>query len=186
MDSVESSGKAFVEFWGRAAAKGDMNKNTAGTLRAAAQAVLETEGPGWETLDVRTLDIDRMLRRFANRAAAEMKQSSVLAYQRRFRQAYDSFLSFIADPAGWHPPVGGSGGGTPSKRERPAKKTATPDTGATPTAVTTPGPNAIEYPYALRGGAFVARFRLPMDLTKEEAKRLTIFLDALVVDSGTT
>ena len=87
LETMDTSGRAFVDFWTRRAERGDLNANTAGGLRAAVKAVLEVD-EGWEMLDIKALDVERMLVRFRNKAANELKSDSLRAYERRFRHAH--------------------------------------------------------------------------------------------------
>jgi hypothetical protein len=179
-ETMDTSGKAFVEFWTRRAERGDLNANTAGGLRAAVKAVLEVD-EGWETLDVKALDVERMLVRFRNRAANDLKGESLRAYERRFRQAHRSFLEFVDNPAAWRPPAQAP---TNGKREGKKDRAATNATGEAEPVSLGPAPgvataNTIDYPFPLRDGALIARLRLPIDLTTDEADQLYTYIKAL-------
>lgn len=181
LETMDTSGRAFVDFWTRRAERGDLNANTAGGLRAAVKAVLEVD-EGWEMLDIKALDVERMLVRFRNKAANELKSDSLRAYERRFRHAHRSFLEFVDNPATWRPPAGQTTNGKrEAKKDRPTG-TATEGEPSSlgPVAPSVPGANAIDYPFPLRDGAVIARLRLPIDLTAEEADQLHVFIKALV------
>jgi hypothetical protein len=189
MESVDTSGSAFVAFWPLMAEQGELNKNTAGSFRAAAKAVLEVDS-GWEQIDVRTLDVERLLHRFANKAATQMKSESIRTYQNRFRQALESFLKFADNPATWRSPAQSGGPKPDASRgtKKGAAKRATPNASETErdSTVSTAfpvasGPGMIEYPFALRGGSMIVRMKLPVDLTGEEVDRLYGFLKAVAV-----
>ena len=186
MESVDTSGKALVEFWKRAGDKGELNPHTANALRAASAQVL-TVVEGWETVDVRTLDAPDVFRRYANKDGSKLKQASLLAYSKRWPIAVRSFLEYATDPTTWKPPVA----------DRPVMKGERPTTGSSPanhnvretpaetsgraTAVP-PASGFVEYPFPLREGR-LAYLKLPVDLKAAEVKRLTAFLNTLAVDA---
>ena len=180
MERIDTSGKAMVEHWKWAAEKGLMNPNTAGALRGACSQVLSVLD-GWESTDVRTVNIDDVFRRFQNKRNKDFKPESLEAYKRRFSHAVKLFLEYADNPSSWKAPSqgrsmrreknGGNGG------ERADK---VPD--RSPTA-SSAGAGLVEYPFPLREGRF-AYLRLPADLKVAEVKRLTAYLNTLAIDSG--
>ena len=174
---METTGKALLDHWAWAAEKGVMNKNTAGGLRAAVNQVLSVLD-NWETVDVKTLDIDDALLRFQNLKAKDFKPAVLEAYKRRFRQAVCSYLAYTQDPGGWRPRTleraategnhNGSSGRVPEPEARSARHE-------------TPLAGFVEYPFPLREGQN-ARLVLPRDLKSTEVKRLSAFMATLVVD----
>jgi hypothetical protein len=185
---MNTTGKQLVEHWTWAAERGQMNRNTAGALRTACLHVLGVQD-NWEQIDVTSLDVDDLIRRFQNLRAREFNPASLNAYARRFRNAVTSFLEYTKNPAGWKPSarppkVGTNSDGRATSR---AKETAE-DRGDTeqPTGDATPAPSVkglIEYPFPLREN-LVARLMLPRDISAAEAKRLYGFMMALAVDSA--
>lgn len=179
----------LVEHWAWAASKGLMNRNSAGALRAASAQVLGVLD-NWEQMDVTSIDVEDVIRRFQNLRARDFSPESLNAYARRFRNAVESFLQYVKDPAGWKPSA-----------KQPSTKSAKGqlDTNATARSkrdnnVTheqakesqiVEGPQVgglIEYPFPLRDNV-VVRLRLPRDITAAEVKRLSGFMTALVVDT---
>jgi hypothetical protein len=63
---ADGTGEGLMGFLDYAGEKGLLKKNTAGALRAAVDRVLSVEGDGWEGTDVVNLDMEDLLRRFAN------------------------------------------------------------------------------------------------------------------------
>ena len=180
MESVDTSGKSFVAHWRWAADKGLMNSNTANALRAACTQVLAVT-ENWETLDVRTIDIDDICRRFQNKRSKDFKPDSLDAYKRRFGQAVKLFLDYANDPSSWKVPA-------QERSSRKAKKSAGAGNGEV--VVTTPprltsapvASGLVEYPFPLREGR-LAYLKLPADLKLAEVKRLTAYLSTLAVDA---
>lgn len=181
MESNDTSGKAMVEHWNWAAAKGLMNANTAGALRAACSQVLSVLD-GWETTDIRTINIDDVFRRFQNKRSKDFKPESLETYRRRFSHAVRLFLEYADNPASWKAPSQGrstrkqkNGGNGGEGADR------VPDRSPTGSS---PGAALVEYPFPLREGR-LAYLRLPADLKVAEVRRLTAYLNTLAIDSTT-
>jgi len=178
---MEANGKSFVEHWKWAAKKGLMNGNTAATLQAAARQVLNVEDK-WEEIDISKLDVEVLLTRFQNIKGKKFTPNSLDTYKRRFRQARDLYLQYVADPSSWKPPKGSD---RQTSRKTPNNGDSTPE----PAASTSPkmiiptstDAGMVDYPYPLREGK-VARLRLPFDLKMIEVRRLTAFMSTLAVD----
>jgi hypothetical protein len=195
MDSIDTSGASLVDFWKRAGAKGEMNNHTATALRGAALQVISVLDD-WQTVDVRTLVVGDVLRRWVNKNANKFKQGSLNAYARRWPIAVRSFLEYADDPKGWKAPASDKPVIKREKRnDAGAKQSSSPPsapTGLTATLTSGPseihgrglvstGPGLVEYPFPLREGR-LAYLRLPPDLKFSEIKRLTSFLNTLAVD----
>jgi hypothetical protein len=167
------TGKDLVNHWDWAASKGDMNANSANALKTACTRVLEVD-KGWETLDITSLDVESLLKRFRNLKAKAYTPDSLREYERRFRKAYSSYMAYVQDPTSWKVASRGS-----SPRNTKADK-AQPEA-AKSSSAPTPAHGLVEYPFPLREGRIV-RLVLPADLKSAEVKRLTAFLATLVVD----
>jgi hypothetical protein len=172
--AMESTGRALVDHWSWAAEKGLMNKNTAGTLRAACSQILSSVDDNWETLDIRELNPEDAFRRFQNKRGKDFRPNSLHDYARRFKQAHSSYLKYLEDPASWRfesferaPRNEGA------RHPRPRAKTevANFDIDA----------NLVRYPFPVREGQ-TALLCLPPDLKTVEAKRLTTFIMTLAID----
>ena len=167
---VELSGRALVEHWTWAAEKGLMNKNTAAGLRAACAQVLSVVDD-WESADLRGLDVDETLRRFQNLRMKDFKPQSLEVYKRRFRQAFLSYSSFLANPTAWKPTL----------HERVARAEGSRSEQHAPPEEASGGARLIDYPFPLRDGVTV-RLSLPRDLKREEVRRLAAFMSTLASD----
>ena len=186
--SIDTSGKALVSFWGWAANKGLMKANTAGGLRAACSQVLGAL-EDWETIDIRTLDVEDTYRRFQNKRAQDFTPESLEAYKRRFAQSVKLFLEYAENPSVWR-----FESRAPSKKGRKANDDGagsddgSPNVSAVIATVRAMAPQAsglVEYPFPLRTGR-LAYLRLPADLTASEVKRLTTFLSSLAFEDVET
>jgi hypothetical protein len=180
MDNIDTTSKALVEHWRWAADKGMMNLNTANALRAACTQVLAGVD-GWENLDVRTIDVDDLCRRFQNKRSKDFKPESLDAYKRRFGQAVKMFLEYASDPSSWKAPS--------QDRTGRREKKATANRGDAPTTALERAAQPpvllsglVEYPFPLREGR-LAYLKLPVDLKIAEVKRLSAYLNTLAVDA---
>lgn len=173
---MESSGKALVEHWNWAATKGLMNRNTASGMRSACSQVLGILDD-WGTVDVKSLDIDTTLTKFQNLKAKDFKPQVLETYKRRFRQAIQSYLSYLKDPGSWKPRSVERQPRVADDGRKGTNTTERPDVAGHEL----PSTGIVEYPFPLREGQNV-RLILPRDLKKAEVKRLAAFMSALAVD----
>src|SRR5579859_1351185 len=181
MGQFEATGKGLVDWLSFTSEKGMLNANTAGSLRAASREVLSAVEPeGWEALDLRTIDIEDFTARFERLRLGKYKPESLLVYKSRFRNGVQMYLQYVDNPSGWR-----------YKAERPAALRKKPGSGKgeldaeateTPADSRITRSGTIEYPFPLRSG-LVVTLKLPVDLTKQESRRLAGFIDSLAVDS---
>jgi|SRR5580700_1593450 hypothetical protein len=180
---METKGKALIEHWSWAAEKGVMNKNTAAGLRAACVQVLGVlDDP--DQSDVANIDIEGLLTRFQNLRKQRFKPQVLEAYKRRFRNAVRSYKEYLENPGAWKPANQDRSGG-PDRRSRASNASGTQavSSGAGHSHTATSLAGSEEYPFPLRPGV-MARLVLPVDLTRDEARRIKAFVDMLVVVSS--
>lgn len=191
MDTTgDGTGADFVDHWDWAASRGLLNRNTANALKAAARAVLSIEGDNWESESVLSINIDNLLDRFENLRKKDFTPESLATYRSRFKRAHQLYSSFLADPRNYHPQTrerekSGSPLGTPKRERRKDVETlsgAGSESGQLPTLI---GTKLIRYPFPVREGV-IAELLLPVDLRKEEARRLAAFLESLSMSSEVT
>ncbi len=173
---METSGKALVDHWNWAAEKGLMNRNTALGLRSACSQVLGVL-EDWETVDIKTLDLDGTVARFQNLKKKEFKPNVLETYRRRFKQAVSSYLSYLEDPGNWKP----RSAERAPRQERNGGRQRQADSSLSSSGHELPSAGLVEYPFPLREGQTV-RLILPRDLKRAEVKRLTAFMSTLTVD----
>jgi len=182
------SKSALMEFIETSIKKGWVNVNTGGGIRTACRQILDQVG---DAEDVRQVNVADAIQQYANRFPAKLSGDSLRVYQSRIQGMIESFTSFIDDPVNYKP---SSKGGT----QRPAAKNGAGIKQATTTTTAeTPAPapavhhnvvvravatdTSMTLPFNLRPD-FLAQVTIPRDMTKDEAKRLTAFIDALAVD----
>jgi hypothetical protein len=141
---------------------------------------------GWETVDVRQLDLEALITRFRN--LSELSPTSLATYESRFRSGLDSYLAYLDNPTSYQPR------GRTSVRRGDVKHTRQQKTGAPATGPVGPaapseppavsgGAKLVVYPFPVRPNLF-AELKLPSDLTTSEARRLGKFLEAVALSAG--
>ena len=174
------TGKTLIDHWSWAAEKGVMNRNTAAGLRAACVQVLGVlDNP--EQQDISNLDIEDLLTRFQNLRKQNFKPQVLEAYKRRFRNAVKSYKEYLDNPGTWRPANQEKSGA--SERRRRSSNTIEPAAVISGSPRSHPAPvdgTSEEYRLPLRPSV-MARLILPVDLTREEATRIKVFVDMLVV-----
>ncbi len=165
---MDPTGSSLVQFWVDVGERGQMNANTAGSYRSACEAVLSAQ-PNWQSLDVRRLDIDRLIAEFQRTFGDHLTEATMKTYESNFKRAVPSFVNYLDNPQGWSPPV------------RPRRSTAlalsttatsrpTADSGRPPPSDEQPVA-PIDLPIPLTDGR-TARLTLPGGLTKDDVELL--------------
>jgi hypothetical protein len=179
---METKGKALIDHWSWAAEKGVMNRNTAAGLRAACVQVLGVlDDP--DDVEVGSLNVDELLSRFQNLRKQRFKPQVLEAYKRRFRNAVKSYKDYLENPGTWKPATQDRSSGA-VRRARPSDASLAPEAtanGADRSHAAVAPIGCEEYRFPLRPGV-MARLTLPVDLARDEVRRLKAFIDMLVVD----
>ena len=187
------SKRALLAFIDNAILKGRMNKNTGAGVRAACNKILEQID---SENDVRQIDVKSSILQYNNRHPGELSGDSLRVYESRVRGAIEGFVQSVQDPTGFKFPNKTNGvTGKKAKSIAPIAKAnaltkeselvASPqfdmadDNGVQRAGVVTD--ISLRLPFPLRP-AFLAHIVIPRDLTKDEAKRLALFIDALAHD----
>lgn len=179
--STDYSKDALLRFLDTVVAKGLMNANTAGGLKAACSRILDDLAVGD---DVRGVDVNTAVVRYNNRNPGALSPNSLAEYQRRVTRAIADFISWSENPAEFKPKRKGTPTRNGKKTEpRGDRQLSTPRPEApahsgSPTASTSAG---LPLSYPLRPD-FLAQVVIPRDLTAEEARRLGAFLLTLAAD----
>lgn len=70
---------------------------------AVKQVLTRLEGDDFEAIDVRALDVDECMQRFASAGPDPNEPDRLYAYHSRFPEAVEAYRGYLADPAGWRP-----------------------------------------------------------------------------------
>ena len=188
---TDYSKRALMDFVEVSIKKGWINLNTGGGVRTACRQILAQVG---DDEDVRGVNVPDAMRLFANRNPGKLSGDSLKVYQSRVQGAIDGFTAFVDDPVSYKPSVKSSvprsrktdsrnGSSTPSKSETsPTPIAAAPASSHQPVVRAVATDTSLTLPFNLRPD-FLAQVTVPRDLTKDEAKRLSTFIDALALDA---
>lgn len=191
MDSATSAG--LGEFLDWAGNTGELNLTTANALKGAVGKVLQVEEDP-VGVDIRSLDVESVLRRFETRYRTGYTSASMTTYKARFRQAISMYLAWLDQDPSWKTVVK-----TRRTSDTPRARNTTP-TAVSPTApaATTapdsvhvtvdrmPGPGSsasrlVKHHLPLRPDLLV-QIELPIDLTQSDAERVASFVKSLAFD----
>lgn len=170
----------FLDYVG---SKGLMSPATAESRKASVNKVLGILSDE-EADDVATIDIEEVVRRFANLHGQGYTQDSLRTYKSRTKSSIQDFLRYVENPLGFK--VGGQSrerkqkqtNGQPSaKDEAVSLQAPAPVRGTPPTAATS------ILPIPIRADLVVHVQGLPYDLTQGEAKKIANVIQAMAVPS---
>lgn len=184
---------ALLNFLDHAADKGLMPAATAQALAVASRNLMPMMGDG-ERADVRTADLDAVIKRFTNKRAHDFSPASLKEYGNRLKRAVGLFVSWRDDPASFTVKTRATKGATKPKRTSAssAKASADADAGAAAATATVPvsaplppvapmQPGNYNTSFPVRPGCVVTLTNVPGDLTSAEAERLAGFVKMLGV-----
>lgn len=175
MDSRKSR-EGAVEFQEYLAQKGLMAPATARARKAAVNTVLAILDDQ-EAQDVTVIDIDDVMRRFANLQGKDYNPASLNTYKSRLRSALDDFRRYIENPLAFKPSLQARERkpSTDKSASNPSRAISDPSTGelprATISAMSGPMANSI-LPIPIRADLTIHIQGLPFDLTKAEARKI--------------
>jgi hypothetical protein len=185
---AEHSKAGLLKFLDHTAEKGLTKKATAQSLKAACNTVLSILDDD-EEVDILSLDLDGVFRRFENKRSMDFNPTTLGVYKRRVRYARDEFRRYLEDPSGWKP----SGGQRRSRTTRQLAKNGEKPGQAIESQGQLVDRVALEemvasivHQFPLRRDAIVSISGIPFDVTKSEMGRMTAFLSNLVVGSEDT
>jgi len=172
----------------------DKGKASVGAIRplkvAFSKVMQVIDGEEWELVDVRSIDIDDYMTRFANLTMGKYTSESLTAYKSRANKAIIWYIQFLDKP-GWTPDV--QVRNRLSKTEnKPSPSSARPKNIAVSSApsieYSSPansssnmGTGQISYPFPLSDGQLIT-INLPVKLSKKDAKRIGIFIESIAID----
>jgi len=169
----------LLEFLDHATERGLMPAATARALAVAARNVLGilTEN---ERADLSQLDIDAVIKRFANKRAKDFNPTSLKEYGRRVHRAVDLLLEWRADPANFTIKTRTSS--TSRKKQSGAENSEQTTKNFPVEAAPAQLPGTYQSSLPVRPGLVVTLVNIPYDLSSAEAERLASFIKMLAVE----
>lgn len=177
------SREELLKFLNYVGAKGLLSPATAESRKASVNKVLGILSDE-EARDVSALDIEEVVRRFANLHGQGYTADSLRTYKSRTKSSIDDFLRYVENPMAFK-----VGGAKRIPRAKPAKDAAAGS--STPSermddqlaGVVIPSAGSGIVPIALRADLTVHIQGLPFDLTAREAKKIANVILAMAMDS---
>ena len=179
--------------------QGMVNANTGNAWKAASNKVLSDladEG------SIENYDVRAAVLRYNNRNPGELTGESLKKYEQRTKTAIDQFIQWKTDPMNYKPLSRALRDGAEKKlpvlrRTRLVVKTGTPVDAAPapppngygvvnplpPSPPPSPPSGTLTIPIPIRKGAFVVQLTIPVDMTTDEAKRISAVMTAYAHES---
>ena len=181
----QRSREELLKFLNYVGAKGLLSPSTVESRKASVNKVLGILGDD-EASDVASIDLDEVMRRFANLHGQGYTADSLRTYKSRTKSSIEDFVRYVENPMGFK--VGGP------KRERRAKQPnpntnkpsetePTPISAAEPRSPLPFASSAI-VPIAIRTDVIVHVQGLPFDLTPREAKKIANVILAMAMEEN--
>lgn len=196
----QGTAQGSIEYLASLVDKGRVRDPVVAPLKTAIRKVLQVaEGPDWQHVDVRGYDVADAMARFRTLTLGEYSSESYRTYESRIGRALGWYNKFLETP-GWFPSEnqqnretrhksGDKTGGKPKPAEAQGGTTSGDSRQYPPVAASsrlTPmqhPQDAIVYPFPLSGGG-IATLHVPRTLSRADVKRMSAFLEALVVEEG--
>ena len=177
------SREGAVEFQEYLAQKGLMEPATARARKAAVNTVLAILDDQ-EAQDVTAIDIDEVMRRFANLQGKDYNPATLRTYKSRVRSALDDFRSYIENPLAFKPSLQARERKSDKPVPNPSRIISDINTGEPPrppvSAMSGPMASSI-LPIPIRADLTIHIQGLPFDLTEAEARKIASVIQAMAM-----
>jgi len=186
---MDYSGQSLLKFLDYAAGKGLMNKETARSKKASVSVIFEILDDNEKT-DIRDLNIDEVIHRFANLEGEKFTPQSLVVYKSRLNSSIRDFIRYRDNPLAY------SASKSKQKKMRlkgvkTGKLKLVQDKKSKVTEGKVKTHKKVEessgpfdspiFPIPIRDGQIVRIAGLPHDLTLTEAKRIAAVITALAL-----
>lgn len=190
MSMGDGKAKNVIEYLDNLIEKGKASKGAISPLKIAFTKVLQViDGDNWEQTEVKSIDVEDYMSRFANLTMGKYSSDSLTVYKSRVNKAVGWYIQFLDKP-GWTPDVQRRDRSPKTtvkkssqtiKVEQPTQPTSAPSASHTPSMASIANTaNRILYPYPLLDGQLV-HISLPVRLLKEDARRIGAFVESIAI-----
>ena len=162
---AERTAIEMIDFLNEAIRNRKINPKTGASVRSACMRILKKVYGDPSHVDIPSLDVEGTLKEFERRER-RIGVATLQSYKARLRLAVRWYLAYLKDPLTWRE-------ATVRSQPQSSLSFVPPDEGLT------------DYKFPIRAGV-TGRLFLPAELTRAEAKRITAFVDALVLAEGET
>lgn len=182
--------KNALEYLDNLIEKGKSTKGAITPLKIAFTKVMQiVDGDNWENTEVKNIDVEDYLSRFANLTMGKYSSGSLTVYKSRVNKVVDWYTQFLDKP-GWTPDVQRRNRAPKTDAKKKSQSISVTESQTTTPSVTPNTPqsmasiantsNRILYPYPLLDGQLV-HISLPVKLFKEDAKRIGVFIESIAI-----
>lgn len=162
--------------------KGLMKADTVAARKAAVNGVLGILTPE-ETKDVRSLDLDDVILRFANLKGSGFKPESIRVYKSRVSSSIADFLEYRKNPVTFKPNVSGQRSSSSPKRGNKDEKGSIAKNRNHTSEHSEVAADEVIFPIPLRPDLVIRLVGIPEDLSKREASKIAAVVMALAQDT---
>jgi hypothetical protein len=187
--------RGLVEYLDNLVDRGKGSLGAISPLKIAFTKVLKTvDGNDWQAVEVRTIDVEDYMHRFANLTLGKYSPETLSIYKTRVGKVVNWYVQFLDTP-GWAPSIQRRAPRQPKKAAAVAASApvAQSQAGISPAAqgqqapaqpapAPTNPPDFITYPYPLSNGQLI-QISLPVKLSRSDAKRIAAFIESIAVDN---
>jgi hypothetical protein len=182
--STQRSREELTKFLNYVGTKGLLSPATVESRKASVNKVLGILSED-EAKDVASIDLDEVMRRFANLHGQQYTADSLRTYKSRTKSSIDDFVRYVENPMGFK--VGGPKRQPRAKNaqpnSKPSEKIDTPPP-APHAGPAMPAASSSIIPIAIRADVVVHIQGLPLDLTPREAKKISNVVLAMAMDES--
>lgn len=186
---TSGTGAGMIAFLNAKIRQHELVDTTGSALRTGCQKVLDTESDP-ELFDVQHGDVDDLILRFRNKHRGNMKDATLTAYEKRFRQTVDMYRKWLNNED-WRSAIKPRTTRSTGRTRSDARKADTPTPPVAPARREEAGSEEsgeegqnsgmLTYPFPIRAG-LQGKITLPEDLTRREAQRIAAFIATLAFD----
>lgn len=194
-DATSGTVEGMQGFLDWAREKGEMNASTAQALKSTVGKVVEVADDGGSAV-VANLDVENLLSRWETKNKAKYKVDTLNTYKVRFRQAVALYGAWLANDPDWKAASKAANSDVSINRRGkrvsadPKKRSGAPtlreqEPPITEISISTIGTRLVSYDLPLRPDLLV-RLNLPVDLTRDDASRISAFVSSLAFSPSPT
>jgi hypothetical protein len=168
--------------------RGHLTTGSVKALKTGFTKVIKTLGGNeWESIDVRSIDIDEYMIRFANMTHGQYNAASLTDYKSRVKKVLSWYAHFLSTP-GWVPDVKSRMRNSKASKDSATVTQTLPLTSEAPLSTTsnlvipsTTLSKLVAFPFPLSDGT-LANLYLPPSINASDAKRMARFIETLVIE----
>jgi len=189
MSMGDGKAENVLEYLDNLVEKGKATGGAVRPLKTAFAKVLQiVDGENWRVTDVKSIDVEDYMSRFANLTMGKYSSGSLIEYKSRVNKVTAWYINFLTNP-GWAPSVqkrnrtakASSDKPTSKSADQPAQQPLSHRESPQTMSVVASAPGRILYPYPLLDGQLI-HISLPIKFSKDDAKRIAAFIESIAVE----